>query len=127
MSRISGLLIRGGANYSCEQIAADIAGVIHRNYGLSSSDVGVAVVALKLSSEHEDDCCVTIECSSPQAMAQETKILEELQDLCTVELAKSGRLDYLRSGPIPRNFKGALLVGELERDFKSWVQSVTSA
>ena len=36
VSRVSGLLIRGGANYSCEQIAADIGGVVYQSYGLSS-------------------------------------------------------------------------------------------
>ena len=123
VSRVSGLLIRGGANYSCEQIATDVAGVIHRTYGLTSSDVDVAVVALKLSSEHEDDCCGTIECRSSRAKGLETRIIQELQGLCSEQLSKSGQLNWLRAATIPRNFKGAVLIGELEKQFQDWLQN----
>jgi len=123
VSRVSGLLIRGGANYSCEQIATDVTEVIMQTYGLTPGDVDVAVVALKVSSEHEDDCCVTLDCSSSEAKALEMKILEELQELCCEHLPKSGRLDWLRAAPIPRNFKGAVLVGELENQFRQWLQN----
>ena len=124
VSRVSGLLIRGGANYSCAQIGADIKALISKVFCLSASDIDVAVVALKVSSEHEDDCCVTIEFKTRDSKAREDEILGQLKLLCTEAGSSVPRVDWVRSGRIPRNFKGALLVGELEANFQDWLSKL---
>eukprot|EP01038_Epipyxis_sp_PR26KG_P010712 gene10712-14384_t len=60
-SRDSQLLIRGGANYSYEQINNELSQFLLTNYHIPLSSFRVAVCGLKIKSEHEDDCCVMIE------------------------------------------------------------------
>jgi hypothetical protein len=60
-SRDSQLLIRGGANYSYEQINNELSQFLVTNYHIPLSSFRLAVCGLKVTSEHEDDCCVMIE------------------------------------------------------------------
>ena len=60
-SRESSLLIRGGANYSYDQINDELTRFVAKEFGLASSDFALAVIGLRLRSEHEDDCCVTVQ------------------------------------------------------------------
>ena len=46
----------GGANYSYEQINAELAEFVSTEYGIAAEGVAVAVVGLRLRSEHEDEC-----------------------------------------------------------------------
>ena len=124
VSRVTGLLIRGGANYSCEQIATEIADLVEREFELEPEEFDVAVVALKRSSEHEDDACVTVELRSPGAEAKRARLEEGLIPRCREHLAKASVPDVLRFGVIPRNFKGALLTTALEREFRDWLSEV---
>ena len=120
VSRVSGLLIRGGANYSCEQISADLRKLVERFFNLSKDDFDIAVVGLKRTSEHEDDCCVTVELKTPKGQGSRDDLEGRLIDVCREELSKAKVPDVIRFGPIPRNFKGALLAMDLERDFLKW-------
>ena len=60
MSRDSELLIRGGANYAYDQIAAELSKVLIEHFQLKPDQFKLAVVGIRLESEHEDSCCVTI-------------------------------------------------------------------
>ena len=120
VSREAGLLIKGGANYSCEQISSQIATLILDVFGLDADDVDVAVTALKRSSEHEDDGCLTVELKSPRARAKGDTLEAELIPRCREHLMKSAVPDWLRFGEIPRNFKGALQASALQGDFEAW-------
>jgi acyl-CoA synthetase (AMP-forming)/AMP-acid ligase II len=122
VSRVSGLMIRGGANYSCEQIARDIQGVIQREFGLKPDEFDAAVVGLKRGSEHEDDCCVTVELKSHRARSRRGDLEEGLTARCAKELPKAMVPDVLRFGEIPRNFKGALQGAVLEREYRRWLE-----
>ena len=54
LSRDSALLIKGGSNYAYEQINVELAAFVANEYRLPAADVEVAVVGLRLCSEHED-------------------------------------------------------------------------
>lgn len=117
VSRDSELLIRGGANYAYAQIAAELSKFLTENFQLAPAQFQLAVVGLRLESEHEDSCCVTIELSPEAgyiAPELETTFLEKAARM----VSKSSRPDYLRLAPIPRNFKGAILYPRLRQDFE---------
>ena len=61
LSRESTLLIKGGSNYSYEQINSELTALAEKEFQIKSGGVTVAVVGLKIDSEHEDTCCVTVE------------------------------------------------------------------
>jgi hypothetical protein len=60
VSRTSNLLIKGGSNYSYDQISDELAKFVSRHYGLPPSAFALAAVGLRLTSEHEDECLVTV-------------------------------------------------------------------
>ena len=69
----------------------------------------------KLRSEHEDDCCVTVELSMPAA-AKQSEIEGSFLSAAKGSVSKGSRPDRLRFAKIPRNFKGAILVPDLKKD-----------
>lgn len=123
-SRDSALLIRGGANYAYEQINAEIKTWAKTHYTLPDEAgveaLDVAVVGLKLDSEHEDSCCVTVELITDTAKAAKAKIEETfLQAACGKGgVSKGAKPDKVRVAKIPRNFKGAVQLPDLVTDWK---------
>lgn len=118
VSRESTLLIRGGANYAYDQINEELKQFISRQYDLAPEAFDVAIVGLRIDSEHEDSCCVTIEPKTPEARDKIAQIEETFKREAKDGVSKGARPDYLRFGKIPRNFKGAILVNELAAEFK---------
>jgi acyl-CoA synthetase (AMP-forming)/AMP-acid ligase II len=118
VERDSALVIRGGANAACDAINGELGRFIEERYGLPSDDFDLASVGLRIESEHEDACCVTLELKSPQALALQEEL--ERTFLCEARSAvsKGARPDRLRFGPVPRTFKGTVRVGELK---KAWL------
>jgi len=119
MSRESALLIRGGANYACEQINAELKAFIAERYGLAEDAFDVAVVGLRIASEHEDECCVTLELLSPEAEAKRAEIEGTFLADARRSVSKGAKPDRLRVATIPRNFKGAVQVPQLGQDYRS--------
>jgi acyl-CoA synthetase (AMP-forming)/AMP-acid ligase II len=115
MSRDSELIIRGGANYAYDQIAAELSKFVEEHFHLSPEQFQLAVVGLRLQSEHEDSCCVTIELKDEAAGAESR--LEDDFIKKAAAVSKGARPDYVRFAPIPRNFKGAILYPELKKDW----------
>ena len=122
MSRDASLLIRGGANYACEQIGAELQDFIAGRYDLSRESFDVAVVGLKVESEHEDACCVTVELKDKKASALKDLIGKSFIGEARKTVSKGARPDYLRFAEIPRNFKGAVLVPELKTAFEGFLR-----
>ncbi len=122
MSRDASLLIRGGANYSCEQIETELRAFIIRHYALSASSFDVAVVGLKVDSEHEDACCVTVELRDEPALAKRDTIFESFLRAAREEVTKGARPDYIRFADIPKNFKGAVQVPDLKKSFEAYLR-----
>ena len=122
MSRDSMMLIRGGANYAYDQINNEIRSMLAAHYGLTPEDFDLAVVGLKVQSEHEDACCLTLEIKSPQAKKALGVKPEVLKHMMNQAISKSARVDHLRFGTIPRNFKGAILVKQLAGEFYGWLE-----
>ena len=121
LSRDSALLIRGGANYSYEQINAELTAFVCKQHALPAEAVEVAVVGLALASEHEDDCCVTIELVSAEAQAKQAEIAATFLKEAKGAVSKGAKPDRVRFAPLPRNFKGAVLVPELKQQWKDAV------
>ena len=116
MSRDSELLIRGGANYAYDQITAELNKFVREHFHLKPEQFQLAVVGLRLESEHDDSCCVTIELSKEAANVEAQLKAEFIKKASTV-VSKGARPNYLRFGQIPRNFKGAVIYPQLKQDF----------
>ena len=118
VGRDAGLMIRGGSNYSCQQVADELRDIVRRQFQLRDSEFDLAVIGLKLSSEHEDSCCVMLEVQTERIDAVER--LREAFLATSRELASKGaRPDRVVFGKLPRNFKGAIDVRALRAGFRS--------
>ena len=117
ISRDSELLIRGGANYAYSQVAEELARFIVDSYQLSPKAFQLAVVGLRLESEHEDSCCVTVELLNDVNGANRQQLESSFLKDARKSVSKGAKPDRLRFVKIPRNFKGAVLYPQLKRDF----------
>ncbi len=120
-SRESELLIRGGANYAYDQIAAELKKFALEHFKLQPDELQLAVVGLRLESEHEDSCCVTIELGE-EASGIRIELESAFIDKAHHSVSKGARPDHVRFAPIPRNFKGAILYLQLKQDFRDWIE-----
>ena len=120
VGRKSAFLIKGGANYSCEQIAEELAEFVRSHYSLEAGSFDLAVTGLRIDSEHEDSCCVTLDISKVPTGVRE-EISRTFINEASGQVSKGYRPDRLRFGPVPRNFKGALDLGELKR---GWLEEL---
>jgi len=116
MSRDSALLIRGGANYAYDQVAAELSKVLVEDFQLKPEHFKLAIVGLRLKSEHEDSCCVTIELSR-EVEDIEPQLKTYFIETASRKVSKGTRPDYIRFAPIPVNFKGTVLYPQLKQDF----------
>ena len=116
MSRDSALLIRGSANYAYDQVAAELSRVLIADFQLKPEHFKLAIVGLRLESEHEDSCCVTIELSK-EATTIESELKADFIEKASRKVSKGARPDYIRFAPIPLNFKGTVLYPQLKQDF----------
>ncbi len=122
MSRDSELLIRGGANYAYAQVAEELTRFIVDSYQLSPKDFQLAVVGIRLESEHEDSCCVTVELFSDVNGANRQQLESHFLKGARKSVSKGAKPDRLRFAKIPRNFKGAILYPQLRRDFLDFLR-----
>ncbi|GAB6280219.1 MAG: hypothetical protein STSR0007_02780 [Thermovirga sp.] len=114
LGRDSALLIRGGANYSCDQIAAELSQFVQKRYGLEEGMFDLAVAGLRLESEHEDTCCVVID-DSKLAPAVRQEIESTFIENAGKAVPKGARPQRLCFGAIPRNFRGGIKIKELKK------------
>lgn len=123
VGRDSALIIRGGANYACDQINVELCSFIEKRYGLPCDDFDVAVAGIRVVSEHEDSCCVTVELKSDLAL----KCADEIRSTFIVEARKSvskgAKPDLLRFGEVFRTFKGTIRLQEIK---KAWMDDLNS-
>ena len=122
ISRDSELLIRGGANYAYSQVAEELARFIIDSYQLSPKAFQLAVVGLRLESEHEDSCCVTVELFNDVSGANRQRLDSQFLKDARKSVSKGAKPDRLRFARIPRNFKGAVLYPQLKRDFLDFLR-----
>jgi len=87
------------------------------SFGLAEEAVDLSVVGLRVDSEHEDSCCVTIELLTPAAEAMQKEIEKSFLSLAKKAVSKGAKPDHVRCAPLPRNFKGAVLVPDLKREW----------
>jgi len=117
MSRDSAMLIRGGANYAYDQINSELADFLANCYDLDPVNFDIAVVGLPLDSEHEDTCCVTLELKADVPQTAQDAVAATFLDKARDNVSKYARPDRLLLAPVLRNFKGAILVRELKKQF----------
>ncbi|MEJ2046594.1 MAG: class I adenylate-forming enzyme family protein [Dehalococcoidia bacterium] len=125
MSRDSELLIRGGANYAYDQVAAELSRLLVTDFHLEPTQFQLAVIGLRLESEHEDSCCVTIELDQ-EASHLAPQLAADFLKKATQKASKGSRPDYLRLAPIPRNFKGAIQYPQLKQDYLDSLKQETA-
>eukprot|EP00750_Incisomonas_marina_P026563 INCI5924.3.p1 GENE.INCI5924.3~~INCI5924.3.p1 ORF type:complete len:201 (-),score=34.90 INCI5924.3:43-645(-) len=136
-TRDSNMLIKGGSNYSYEQINAELSayieGVLQAHPATTDGlTAAVAVCGVKLHSEHEDVCVACIELLKDGTVVRD----EATEALLRTELhpkkayangvTKGSIADFVRFGRIDRNFKGAVLTKELQRKVQKemiWVSA----
>ncbi|MBN1862450.1 MAG: acyl--CoA ligase [Dehalococcoidales bacterium] len=116
MSRDSELLIRGGANYAYTQVAAELSRFVAEDFTLAPGQFQLAVIGLRVASEHEDSCAVTIELSR-EAIKARKELEASFLERATRAVTKGCRPDYLRLAPIPRSFKGAVVYPRLKEEY----------
>ena len=110
-SRRSNLLIRGGANYAYAQLEHELTETLAQSF--SKYKFNLAVVGVKLTSEHEDDLCLTIETDAdPETCAAISRFLFESRSI-----PKHARPQKIQFDAIPRNFKGAIQTKHLTERF----------
>jgi hypothetical protein len=80
------------------------------------------VVGLKLNSEHEDACCVTIELKTDEAKKKKSEIYQTFLEKAKASVSKGARPDHFIFSDIPRNFKGAVLLKELAAQFRQHLE-----
>jgi hypothetical protein len=119
MSRDSALLIRGGANYAYDQINRELSDFVADHYGLDPVAFDLAVVGLRIESEHEDTCCVTLELKAGVPDDVRDDIAATFVQAARRTVTKGAKPDRLLLAPVLRNFKGAILVPELKKQFQS--------
>lgn len=88
----------------------------------------MAVVGLRLESEHEDTCCATIELRDAAAAPPADEASQEAAAAALLAAAKAAvasgavskgsKPDRIRFAPIPKNFKGAVLTPDLVQAWK---------
>ncbi len=118
VSRSAGLMIRGGANYSCVQLEAELMDFAMKHLGWVDGSFDLAVVGHKLGSEHEDSCCVLLELGGfnhEEAMA----MVEEFKREAVLKVSKGAKPDHVKLGTVPRNFKGATVRPKVREYFES--------
>ena len=125
MSRDTSLIIRGGANYACEQIKSELSDFLSNYYHLPKDEFDMAVIGLKIDSDHEDACCVTIELLGEKTAKIRKAIEKSFIRKARHMVSKGAKPDYLRLAKIPKNFKGAVSVPGLEEAFKSDMENDT--
>ncbi|MFC2047303.1 AMP-binding protein [Chloroflexota bacterium] len=123
MSRDTALLIRGGANYAYAQIARELSGVLVEDFHLKAGQFKLAVVGLRVESEHEDSCCVTIELNKEVA-DMEPQLEVSFVEKAGKRVSKGARPDYIRFAKIPVNFKGVVLISKLKQDFEKSLKHI---
>ncbi len=122
MSRDSALLVRGGANYAYEQVAAELSGFLAGRFGLEREQFYLAVVGIRWQSEHEDSCCVTLELNGA-VREMETVLRDRFLAEARTEVSKGARPDFLRFAAVPRSFKGAVLYPQLKEEFLAFLKN----
>ncbi len=123
VGRDSALIIKGGANYACDQINVELCRFMEKRYGLPCDDFDLAAAGFRVLSEHEDSCCVTVELKSDRAR----KCMDEIDRTFIAEaresVSKGAKPDFLRFGTVYRTFKGTIRLQEIK---KAWTDTFES-
>eukprot|EP00300_Choanocystis_sp_HF-7_P010993 c17252_g1_i3.p1 GENE.c17252_g1_i3~~c17252_g1_i3.p1 ORF type:complete len:216 (+),score=51.79 c17252_g1_i3:44-649(+) len=120
VGRDSAMLIKGGANYAYDQVSAELKAFARRHYGVAEDALDLAVVGLRLDSEHEDSCVVTIEVHNSQDL---TSRLASFVSDCKGHVTKGAQPQYLRFAKIPKTFKGSIETKVLRAECEAWARS----
>jgi len=126
VSRSTGLMIRGGANYSCVQLEAELHRFCVEHFKWVEDDFDLAVVGHKLGSEHEDACCVLLDMKSmsrDEAEAYAQRLMIE----APMKVSKGAKPDRVALGQVPRNFKGAIVRPKIREYFDNSLQEVSES
>lgn len=125
VTRTSNLLIRGGTNYSYDQVSGELAKFLASQYHLSVGSFAVAAVGLRVTSEHDDDCLVTVELMESEAQAKQKEIEASFVKEAKAHVSKGAKPSQVRFAAIPRNFKGDINWRALEAAWKDELKNTS--
>lgn len=92
------------------------------DFNLSPEQFKLAVIGLRIKSEHEDSCCVTIELDEEIAQREE-ELKSTFIEKASGKVSKGSSPDYVRIARIPLSFKGAILIPQLKQDFEKYLSN----
>lgn len=118
-SRDSFMLIKGGSNYAYDQVNAELKKFTINHFNLAETSFDIAVVGMKIDSEHEDSCCVIFEFKDEYAEEKREELEQSFLDTARKHVTKGAKPDYLSFNKIPKNFKGAFLVKDARQIFNN--------
>ena len=105
-----------------EQINAELTAWVAKTWFDGVVDINVfevAVVGLRVDSEHEDSCCATLMLKTAAAEAKRGDIEATFLDKAKAAVSKGAKPDKFRVADLPKNFKGVVLVKDLAAAFKT--------
>ena len=76
---------------------------------------------MRIDSEHEDSCCVSVELLTAAGQAKRSQIERSILQLAGSRVSKGAKPDRVRFGPLPRNFKGTIKLPDLK---EVWAKEV---
>lgn len=123
VSREGDILIKGGANYSCEQIANELLPFLCDTYKLPKESVSLVAIGIKWRSEHDDDVCITVELPE-EFLEKKTAIESDFVQIAasSSSIFKGSKPDFVRVASIPKTFKGAVNTDELKKGFMQFLE-----
>lgn len=87
----------------------------------------MAVVGLRLTSEHDDDCLVTVELRDAAARARQEEVEASFVADAQKAVSKGAKPSRVRVAAIPRNFKGDVNWRSLEAAWKEEAATAAAA
>ena len=76
-------------------------------------------MGLRVDSEHEDACCVTLDLKTDAAKARRADIDATFLQKASSAVSKGAKPTHVRFDALPKNFKGIVLVKELVVQWKA--------
>lgn len=120
------MLIRGGANYSYEQVNTELASFIVKFFNIANNSFKLAVCGLRIHSEHEDECCVMLEPITPEIHDKLDSIEKSFVEEAKAFVGKGAKPNYFRVGIIPMvQSKGIVSIPELTKDWKTYFANLS--
>ena len=90
---------------------------MEKRYGMQCGDFDIAVAGLRVLSENENSCCVTLELKTELAEKCAEEIRSTFLNEARKSVSKGAKPDFLRFGEVYRTFKGTIRLQEIKKEW----------